>query len=408
MLQWLRRNRRSDGALPHLPLRVSVESEPDTHAVPAGVRAAADWSWRLVVVTVAIATLIYLLSHVTVLVYPLVIGVMLSTLLRPMTVRLIRLGVPNSVAATLVFVTGLALVVLVLSVLIATVSSQFEQISGNVVDGIDKVRGWLAQGPLHMRDEELTALLNDLKAQVQVNRERIASGALSTVFTIGEVGAGLVLTLFVTFFFTHDGDQIWRWVVRLFPRKVERDLSAAGGFAWQALTAIVRGTVIVAAVDAVAITVLLLVLGIPLAVPLGAIVFFGSFIPIVGSLLAGAIAVLVALVVKGWVIALVVLAGLIVVMQLEGHVLQPLIMGRMVKIHPLAIVLVVSAGTLLAGIGGALIAVPLVAVVKVAFEYFVGGRRGSEAPPAVETTAPDAGLAAAPTEPPAPGPDRDG
>ncbi|KWW99368.1 AI-2E family transporter [Carbonactinospora thermoautotrophica] len=346
------------------------DTEHDPHPVPRPVRAAAAWSWRLLVIGAAIAVLLNLLGRFAILVFPVVIALFVATLLRPATVRLTGWGMPRGVAATIVFVSGFLILALALTALVTTLAAGLQDISQNLADAVQKIRGWLQAGPLKLSDRDFGQLWESLQRSLAQNRDKIASGALSTATVVGEVGAGFLLTLFATFFFIYDGEKIWAWIVRLFPRRVERDVDEAGRLAWQALTAIVRGTVIVAAVDAIAITILLLILKVPLAVPLGILIFFGAFIPIIGSVLAGTVAVLVALVVKGVVTALIVLAGLVVVMQLEGHVLQPLIMGKLVKLHPLAIVLAVSAGTLVAGIGGALVAVPIVAALNVSIQYF--------------------------------------
>jgi predicted PurR-regulated permease PerM len=207
-------------------------------------------------------------------------------------------------------------------------------------------------------------------------REALSSGDTSVVqrvtevgTTVGHVVAGFFLVLFSTIFFLYQGKDIWAWVVRLFPRGARRPTDGAGRAAWVSLTAFVRATVLVALVDAIGITIAALVLRVPLALPIGVLVFLSSFIPIVGATLSGAVAVLVALVAHGPLIALFMLLAVIVVQQLESHVLQPFLLGRAVRLHPLAVIFAIAAGALAAGIAGALVAVPLVATLNTAISH---------------------------------------
>ncbi|HEY6737615.1 MAG TPA: AI-2E family transporter, partial [Actinopolymorphaceae bacterium] len=206
-------------------------------------------------------------------------------------------------------------------------------------------------------------------------------GALRVGTTVGHVVAGFFLALFATIFFLYQGDKIWAWVVRLFPSGARASADGAGRTAWVSLTAFVRATVLVAFVDAVGITVVALILRVPLALPIGVLVFLSSFIPIVGAVLSGAVAVLVALVAHGPVIALIMLGGVLAVQQLESHILQPLLLGRLVSLHPLAVILAIATGSFLAGIIGALFAVPIVAVVNGVAVYLSGRHGGSDSAP---------------------------
>ena len=186
--------------------------------------------------------------------------------------------------------------------------------------------------------------------------------------------------MFTLFFFLHDGERIWRWVVNLFPRRVQTRVQGAGEVAWRTLQGYVRATLAVAFIDFFFITLLLVILQVPLAFPLGVLVFFGAFVPVVGAFVTGALGVLVALVTQGPIIALIVLAGIVAVQQIESHLLQPLIIGRLVRIHPLAVVLAIAVGALIAGILGAVIAVPVVAVANSVTAYLVRGTRNPGTP----------------------------
>ena len=203
-------------------------------------------------------------------------------------------------------------------------------------------------------------------------------GALSGATIALEVLSGAAIAFFTTVFFLLDGERIWGWCVSLFPRRGQPDIRAAGLRSWAVLTAYVRGTILIAFTDGVFVGLSVAVIGVPLAVPLGVLVFFGAFVPIVGALVSGFVAVVVALAAKGVFAALAVLVAIIVVQQIEGHLLQPLVMGRLVSLHPLGVVLAVTAGSVLAGLVGAVVAVPVAAVLTTVLGYY--GRRAREAP----------------------------
>ena len=222
---------------------------------------------------------------------------------------------------------------------------------------------------------------------INANTSSLTATGVATAATLFEVLTGALLVLFATFFFLRDGRKIWRFLVRLFPVNARWQLADAGEASWATLGAYVRATVLVAFIDAVGIGLALVILEVPFAFPLAALVFLGAFIPIVGASVSGAVAVLVALVDQGWVIALIVLGAVIVVQQIEGHVLQPLIMGRAVAIHPLVVIIGIASGVVLAGIVGALVAVPLIAVLNTGIRRLARRRpevppgRGSRSPP---------------------------
>ena len=197
---------------------------------------------------------------------------------------------------------------------------------------------------------------------------------------MGEVITGFFLALFTLFFFLKDGRSIWLWLVGLFPGDSRAYIDEAARRAWRTHVSYVRATAAVALIDAIGIGIGLAVLGVPLVIPLAALVFLGAFIPILGSFLAGSVAVLVALVSKGPITALIALAVVILVMQVEGHILQPLLLGRAVRVHPLAVVLSIAAGLLIGGIFGALIAVPIVACANVAGTYLSRRHDGPRPP----------------------------
>ncbi|MGH3488833.1 MAG: AI-2E family transporter, partial [Actinopolymorphaceae bacterium] len=201
--------------------------------------------------------------------------------------------------------------------------------------------------------------------------DELTQGALQVSTTVGHVVGGLFLALFTTYFMLYDGERIWRFLVGFFPRSARALADSSGRRGWVSLTAFVRATVIVAFVDAVGIMAVALILGLPFAVPIGVLVFLASFVPIIGALVSGAVAVLVALVAKGPIVAVIMLGGVLLVQQLEAHVLQPFLLGRFVRLHPVAIILGIAAGAYLAGIAGALFAVPLIAVLNGVVRHLV-------------------------------------
>jgi len=277
-----------------------------------------------------------------------------------------------------------------LGLIVNTVVGQVGALSSQVGDGVQEVQNWLARGPLHISQQQLNDTLTRLQHSLTSNRAALTSGALNTATTVGEVAAGFFLTLFTLFFFLRDGGEIWRFLCRLLPRPARVPTARAGHYSWHTLVSYVHATVLVAFVDAIGIGTGVAILQVPLALPLAALIFLGAFIPVVGATVTGVVAVLVALVTVGPVKALIVLGVVIAVQQLEGHVLQPLIMGRAVALHPLAVILSIASGVVLAGIVGGLVAVPILAVLNTAIRYLARHPQGTPTadrePPGTEPT----------------------
>jgi predicted PurR-regulated permease PerM len=274
---------------------------------------------------------------------------------------------------------GLGVVAGIITLVVDRFIDGFTDLSEQVSAGLAQVRGYVVD-TFPVTERQLDEAVEQAQEFVTGSSDELASGALDTAATVGEVFTGIVLALFTLFFFLKDGRSIWLWLVGLFPADARAFMDEAARRAWRTLIAYVRATVVVALVDAVGIGIGLAVLGVPLVIPLSALVFLGAFIPIIGSFLAGSVAVLVALVAVGPIKALIVLAVVVLVMQLEGHVLQPLLLGRAVHVHPLAVVLAIAAGLLIAGIFGALIAVPVVACANVAGTYLARRHDGPRPP----------------------------
>jgi predicted PurR-regulated permease PerM len=358
----------------------------DDADVPQPLRIAAAWSWRLIVVGVIGWALLRVIGLVSVVIIPLAIALLLSALLGPAVGWLLRLHVHRSFATFLVLIGGLAAVVGTLTLVVNQFIDGVPQLTENASAGVRQIQEWARTGPLHLSDDQVDQAIDSAQEWVNSNTSQLTSTGIATAATLAEVLTGLVLVLFATFFFLRDGRQIWRFIVRLFPVNARWSLADAGDASWATLGSYVRATVLVAFIDAVGIGLALLILDVPFPFPLAALVFLGAFIPIIGASISGAVAVLVALVDQGWVVALITLGAVILVQQLEGHVLQPLIMGRAVAIHPLAVIIGIACGVVVAGIIGALVAVPIIAVFNTGIRRL--SRRRPEIPPdAVVVTA---------------------
>jgi predicted PurR-regulated permease PerM len=354
----------------------------DDHEVPHPLRIAAAWSWRLLVVAAAAVAVLWVVAKLHQVVVPVAISLLLAALLSPLVGWLRRrVRLHRSLATAIVMIGGLAVVVGTLTLVITEFVSSWTDLSQNAQDGIRQIQTWLKRGPMHLSDKQLNSVLDAAQHWLGDHRATLTTGALSTATTAVDVLASIFLVLFTTFFFLRDGQRIWRFLVNLLPEAGREPLGSAGEQSWRTLVAYVRATVLVAFIDAAGIGVGLVVLRVDLAFPLAALVFLGAFIPIVGATLSGTVAVLVALVTKGPLIALLVLGVVILVQQVEGHVLQPAIMGRAVALHPLAVITSIATGVVLAGIVGALVAVPIIAVLNTGVRH-LAARRAREPEPA--------------------------
>jgi predicted PurR-regulated permease PerM len=347
--------------------------------VPFGLRTAAAWSWRLIVVIAGFYVLLYAASHVAVVVVPVIVALLLAALLQPGAAALSRHGWPKGLAATAMLLVGLAVVAGIITLVVERFTAGFSDLAAQVSEGLDQVESFVVR-TFPITQGQLEDAVTQAQDFLVGSQEELATGAITTATTVGHVFTGIVLALFTLFFFLKDGRSIWLWLVGLFPRDARAYLDEAARRSWRTLISYVRATVAVALVDAVGIGIGLAILGVPLVIPLAALVFLGAFIPIIGSFLAGSVAVLVALVSVGPIKALIALGIVVAVMQLEGHVLQPLLLGRAVHVHPLAVVLAIAAGLLIGGIFGALIAVPTVACVNVAGTYLSRRHDGPRPP----------------------------
>ncbi len=333
----------------------------DDESVSPLVRKGAAWSWRLLVILAAVVALLWVFKRLEIIVVPVALATILAALLMPAVDFLDRRGAPRAGAVALMLLSGFAVVGGIMSFVVTQFIEGAPELTQQVSRSIDGMRNWLIDGPLHLSRDQIDNAGNAAIEALQNNQERVTTGALSTAGTVTEIVTGAVLVLFTLIFLLQGGRNIFAFVTQIFPVHVRDRVREAGKAGFHSLIGYVRATFLVALVDAVGIGTGLAIMGVPLALPLASLVFLGAFIPLVGAVVAGALAVVVALIAKGFIYALITLGLVIAVQQLEGHVLQPLVMGRAVSIHPLAIVLVIAGGGVLAGIVGALLAVPVLA-----------------------------------------------
>ena len=343
---------------------VSIHAGESNYAparVPYGVDLAAQWSWRLLVVAAAGLIVARGIGMFAVVVLPVVIALLLAALLVPVVEVLHRARLPRGVASLLVVLGAIGLLVLLLTFAGQQIAQGANDLAKQVVSGLEQIRVWLKTGPLHASDSQINAYIKSAQDAVTTSNEQIVSRLTEVGTALSHIVAGFFIILFATYFFLADGNRIWAWVVRIFPRASRERADSSGRIAWTSLTAFVRATVMVAFTDALGVMLVAAILQVPFVFAIGVLVFIGAFIPMIGALLSGSVAVLVALVAQGPVVALIMLGGVVAVQQLEAHVLQPFLLGRLVSVHPLGVIVAIAMGVLVAGIAGALVAVPLVA-----------------------------------------------
>jgi len=338
------------GAVSRPPLRV-----------PRSLDFAAAVSWRLLVVGAAVVATLVLLTRLQVVFVSTAAAILVACALWPTVRRLRDRGVPPSLAALLTLLGLLGAVALTAALVAPYAADEIRELDVNVTGGVEVVEDWLVTGPLGLSEREVQSFFERAERQVRAVGNRAIRGAWDGAMFAVEFFAGILLAIVLTFFFLKDGDRMWKWIRGFVPARRRDDWDRIAVDVRDVLAGFIRGTTLVAAVDAVGIGVGLLLLDVPLVVPIALLTFFGGFIPLVGATIAGFVAVMVALVSNGFLTALAVLGVVIAVQQLEGSILQPLVVGRSVRLHPAVILLAVGAGAVLWGIGGALLAVPLTA-----------------------------------------------
>jgi predicted PurR-regulated permease PerM len=343
--------------------RTAGQNAPEQSRVPSWLQTAAAWSWRLLLIAIVIYLTTRLLGILYIVVVPCVAAFLLTALLQPLSARLCRSGLPR-LAATWVTLLVAAAVLGGLAALVANrVSADYPTLVAETKHTVTQIQSLLSGPPFHVKNNDVQKFLNDIPGYLSKHKSLVEGTVVTGGKIASEFFGGLVLMLFVTFFLIKDGERIWKWLIGAMAAGTARRVDRAGHAAWLAVVYYMRGTVAVAAIHGVVIGLVLWIMGVPLALPLAVLVFLAAFVPLVGLLVAGALAIVVTLATKGWVDAVILLGILIVEDQLEAHLLQPQVVGRVIRLHPLAVILSLAVGGVLAGVPGAVVAVPIVAVI---------------------------------------------
>jgi putative heme transporter len=351
----------------------------DDDSVDPFIRKTAAWAWRLLVILAALAALFWMIGQIMVIVVPVALAVILTALLVPAVDWLDRRGSPRGLAVAAVMLGGFGIFGAIMTFVVSQFISGLPGLTEQVTRSIDNATDWLISGPAHLSREQIDNAGEAAVTALRDNQERLTSGALSTAVTVTEIVTGALLMVFTLIFLLYGGRGIYDYLTRIVPAHTRERVREAGRAGFGSLIGFVRATLLVALVDAVGIGAGLALMGVPLALPLASLVFLGAFVPLVGAVVTGFLAVVVALLAKGFFYALLTLGLIFAVQQLESHVLQPIVMGRAVSIHPLAIVLAIATGAVLAGIVGALLAVPAVAFLNSAIRVLAAPDPAREA-----------------------------
>jgi putative heme transporter len=330
-------------------------------AVTWGVRVAASWIWRLLIIAGGLWVFGKIFLRVELVAFSFILALFLTAVLHPLENRLRAIPGPRSLSAGLALLIGVLFLAGIGAFVSWQITSHAQELGDQINNFVDRTRHWLQTGPLHLKSSDLDKLATNISNTIKRNQGALVSGAIETVRTVAEYLGALLLILLSTFFLLRDGEQIWQWVLGWFPRQAHDRIDRAGHVGWRTLGGYMRGQLLIALFHGVSIMIVLFVLGVPLAPALGVLIFLGSFVPLVGLTVTGALCTVVALLENGVTSAIIVAVSIVVLVQLEAHLLQPFIMSRSVEVHPLAIALSVITGTVLAGIVGALLAVPFVA-----------------------------------------------
>ena len=350
--------------------------------VPWGVDLAAAWAWRFLVIAAAAYIILWLVAFFAVVAVPLAVAILITALAIPAVDGLDRIGLPRGLAALLVVIIGLGFVGALLTFAGQQVANGAQDLADQASAGLGEIKNWLRDGPLKASDSQINDYIKRAQDALASAGESIDAGNVTQVGTaLGHVVAGFFIVLFATYFFLADGERIWAWMVRIAPRAARGHVDSSGRVACISLTQFVRATVMVALVDALGIMIGAAILQVPFVLAIGVLVFLGAFVPMIGATVAGTVAVLVALVDQGPITALLMLAVVIGVQQIEGHILQPFLMGRWVSLHPLGVIVAIACGVIVAGIAGALVAVPLAAAVNSVVQHLASNTEvGSDDP----------------------------
>lgn len=329
----------------------------------AALAVAAERSLQLLLIAAALTAIGFVLVQLRLVVLPVIAAIFFATALAPIA-RWLR---EHRWSATLAALTTMGIATAafagVLAAIVPAVAAQTDDLGSSAREGLDQTLTWLTAGPLGLDERDINQAVDQGLAQLRDSSDLIAGGVISGALLVGELIAGVLLTAILLFFFLKDGDRLWNWLLQLAPAPRRHDLDEIGRRCWSTLSGYLRGISIVALIDAVLIGVALAIIGVPLVLPLMVLTFLAAFVPLVGAIIAGAFAALVALVAVGPLAALLVIIAITIIQQLEGDLIYPLVVGQAISLHPVAILLALTAGAVTAGIVGALLAVPLAGVI---------------------------------------------
>ncbi len=352
-----------DAAAPNGTPAAEPPPELQAGSVPRWLQTSAAWSWRLLLLAAALYVAARVAALLYIVVVPCAAAILLTALLQPLTAPLRRRGMSPLAATWCILLLAIVLLGGAGWLVTTRVQADYPGLVTQFKHTTTQVQAWLAGPPFHLHTGSLQQLSNDVVKYLSQHKSAVEGTVVTGSRIVVELLAGVVLCFFVSFFLIKDGDRIWQWLTSRFQPERKRRADLAGVAAWQAVVYYVRGTSAVAAIHAVVMGVTLTIIGAPLVVPLALLMFVAAFVPLVGVLVAGAVALLVVLATKGWIAAIIVLIVMIVMNQLEGHLLQPQVVGKMVRLHPLAVILVLAVGGVVAGIAGAVVAVPITAAI---------------------------------------------
>ncbi len=341
----------------------NIRAKSNPVDLPNGLIIATEWAWRLLIISAAIVLLGVIVSQLSFVVIPLLVALLLAAIISPLHNALVKAKIPKPIATLFSIASLLAAVTAIIWTVVVAINNNWASLQEQSFAAYQDFVQYLLTSPLGVTEAQIQGWFEGISEYL--DSSRLLTGALSIGSSLGGFIVGLVLAIFTLIFFIHDGEKIWDFILRFIPQKAKKSVDGAGQAGWKTFTAFVKAQVLIALIDAIGIGLGAWILGLPLALPIALIVFLGSFVPIVGAFVTGAIAVFIALVYQGFTVALIMLIIVIVVQQIEGQLLQPFIIGKSVKIHPLAVVLTVTTGAFIAGIPGALFAVPLLALINV-------------------------------------------
>ena len=342
---------------------------PAQTVLPRWLVTAGAWSWRLIALGIVGYFLLKFILRIQVVVLPILAALVFTALLRPLMMFFQRHGLSRLLSTWVAFLIALLVILGIGTLVVYRATVEWHTLVKDLSATSEKVRHWLSTGPLHLKNQNLADLQQKAVAQLNQHRGAIVNTVVSGASVAAEFAAGLVLTAFITFFFLYDGEGIWRFVTAPFRSRTAERVDRAALAAWTTLSGYIRGSVIIATFHGLIMGITLSILGVPLVAPLTLVVFITSFVPLIGVLVGGGLAVFVTMGTQGVTPGLILLGVLVVEHQLEGHFLQPIIMGRSVSLHPLAIALTLTVGSILEGVVGAIVAVPLAAMLHAAWPH---------------------------------------